>query len=74
MKWLVVLLLLGNVFAFGFQYNANLNAKTRDLLETKDTKLPPGTPTLTLISELAAIPSLREESDREEFTADAPDP
>lgn len=74
MRWLVVLLLLGNVLAFGFQYNANLNAKTREFIAQKDTQLPAGTPTLTLISELRDIPSLRQVSDREEFTADAPDP
>ena len=74
MKWLVIILLLGNVLAFGFQYNAELNAKTRDATHQQNVKLPPGTPTLTLISELGDIPTLREESDREEFTADAPDP
>lgn len=74
MKWLVVILLLGNVLAFGMRYNAELNAKTREAVSDKGVKLPPGTPTLTLIGELADIPNLRQESDREEFTADAPDP
>ncbi|MGR8948709.1 MAG: SPOR domain-containing protein [Gammaproteobacteria bacterium] len=74
MKWLVIILLLGNVLAFGFLYNAELNARTRAATTQKDAKLPPGTPTLTLIAELADIPTLRAESDREEFTEDAPDP
>lgn len=74
MKWLVIILLLVNILAFGFQYNAELNAKTRENMANTNPKLPPGTPTLTLISELADIPTLREESEREEFTADAPDP
>lgn len=74
MKWLVVLLLLGNVVAFGFQYNERLNSKTLEASQAKNTKLPPGTPTLTLVSELADIPTFRVESSREEFTEDAPDP
>ena len=74
MKWLVVFLLLGNVVAFGFQYNEKLNSKTRQVTAAKNTELPPGTPTLTLISELADIPTFREESSRDEFTEDKPDP
>ena len=74
MRWLVVLLLLGNVIAFGFQYNEKLNAKTREVTATKNTELPAGTPTLTLVSELADIPTFLEQSSRDEFTEDAPDP
>ena len=74
MKWLVILLLLANVVAFGVQYNEELNLKTREVTAAKNTRLPPGTPTLTLISELADIPMFREQSSREEFTEDAPDP
>ena len=45
MKWLVILLLLANVVAFGVQYNEELNLKTREVTAAKNTKLPPGTPT-----------------------------
>jgi len=68
MKWIVILLLTGNVVVLGWQFNERIRAQA--LASAGTAELPADTPSLRLISELPSLPALRE-SDKPEAVMSA---
>ncbi len=69
MRWITIGLLLGNVIFFAWQFNKHLNDETAAAAGIPP--LPPGTPSLKLVSELSELPPLRasaEKTNRESET------
>lgn len=58
MKWLALLLVVLNVAAFGWQYEQRLRAARE--AARQNVPLPPGTPSLVLVGELAQLPAMKE--------------
>ncbi|TDJ67610.1 MAG: hypothetical protein E2O35_04065 [Proteobacteria bacterium] len=57
MKWFAITLLIANVVVFSWQFNAHVRDQTVAAVGVP--QLPPGTPSLRLISELAELPPRR---------------
>ena len=69
MKWIVIVLLVGNVAVFSWQFNQHVKEQTAATASLPP--LPPKTPSLRLVSELSELPPLRTTTSNNEMEGDA---
>ena len=69
MKWVAIVLLVGNVVVFGWQFNQHVKEQTAATASVLP--LPPKTPSLRLVSELIELPPLRTTASNNEIGGDA---
>ena len=69
MKWIAIVLLVGNVVVFGWQFNQHVKEQTAATAGVPT--LPPKTSSLRLVSELIELPPLRTTASNNEIGGDA---